>query len=614
MIKNENIICISTIDWDFIWQGHQEIMSTLAKHGNRVIFIENTGVRSPGISDFPRLRKRIKDYFKGVKGIRKEMDNLYVFSPVILPFPYLRLARWINKRLILSILKKWMSVVDFSDPIVWTFLPTPLSLELIKELTNKLTIYYCIDNFRVSSAQACKIEKSERKLLNIADLVFVTSNELYKYCLNYSGKVHLFPFAVSYEKFEKARLSKAQPLNELKNIKKPIIGYVGGIHKWIDQGLIKNLALKYKDFSFVFIGPIQTDISLLSGIENIYFLGKKEHSQLPFFINNFDTCIIPYLAASYTKNVYPTKLNEYLAMGKSIVSTNLPEIEAFNEKHAGIVYVADNYEEFSACLDKAIFEDRQDLRIKRIEAAKQNSWSNTIENMSILINAEIERKKLETECTWKEKLIKFYKKTRNNTFVFITACLLAYIILFKTPFVWFLAEPLKISQPLQKANVIVVFGGGVGETGNPGKSTIERARYASELYRKGLADKIIFSSGYAYKYNDAENMRLIALSMGVRDQDIFLEKKSGRAYENVIFSKEILDKNGWGSILLVSSPYNMLRVSLVFNKVGNKIKIICAPVKECQFYDRDIGISLEQGRAILHEYLGIVYYWWKGWI
>ncbi len=43
MLKNENIICISSIDWNFVWQGHQEIMSTFARNGNRVLFIENTG-------------------------------------------------------------------------------------------------------------------------------------------------------------------------------------------------------------------------------------------------------------------------------------------------------------------------------------------------------------------------------------------------------------------------------------------------------------------------------------------------------------------------------------------------------------------------------------------
>jgi len=45
--RRQDVVCLSSIDWDFIWQGHQEIMSTLAAQGHRVLFIENTGVRRP---------------------------------------------------------------------------------------------------------------------------------------------------------------------------------------------------------------------------------------------------------------------------------------------------------------------------------------------------------------------------------------------------------------------------------------------------------------------------------------------------------------------------------------------------------------------------------------
>ena len=612
MIHNKNIICISSIDWDFIWQGHQEIMSTLAKNGNRVLFIENTGVRSPSIRDIPRLMRRIKNYFKGTKGFRREMENLYILSPLLLPFPYFRIARWINQRLILSVLRRWMVVMDFGDPIIWTFLPTPLSLDIINNLAKKLTVYYCIDNFRVSSISARKIARPEIDLLKSADLVFVTSSELYNYSSTHNNRVHMFPFAVNYEKFEQIRLSQNPIPEELQNIKKPIVGYVGGIHKWIDQKLLGEVAQQYSDFSFVFVGPIQTDISLLSKLKNVYFLGKKEHEKVPLFIKNFDICIVPYSITDYTKNVYPTKLNEYLAMGKSVVSTSLPEVITFNKKHGNLVYVAENTEDFGNCISSSLKEDSQNLRDMRIEVAKENSWSNAIENMSGLIEGEIARKESDIEVHWKEKLVNFYKKAQRKIIVFGVVCLAVYMMLFKTSFVWFLAEPLKISQAPEKTEAIVVFGGGVGETGNPGKSTIERARYAAKLYNEGFGEKIIFSSGYTYKYNDAENMRLIALSEGVKNEDIILEQHANSAYENVRFSKGILDENEWDSILLVSSPYNMRRVSLVFSKWGKEIEVIYAPVKTCQFYDKSAGLNLEQLRAIMHEYLGIIYYWWKG--
>ena len=167
--KNENIVCISSIDWDFVWQGHQEIMSALAKAGNRVLFIENTGVRVPTLRDLPRLKKRLLNWAKGVAGIRKEEENLYVFSPIVVPFPYLRLARWINKHLLLSTLHKWMRVMDFDNPIIWVFLPTGLSLDLIESINKKLIVYYCIDKqlikdgLKIKPPYDCIIKKSSIK-------------------------------------------------------------------------------------------------------------------------------------------------------------------------------------------------------------------------------------------------------------------------------------------------------------------------------------------------------------------------------------------------------------------------------------------------------------------
>ncbi|MCM8761090.1 MAG: hypothetical protein NC933_03020, partial [Candidatus Omnitrophica bacterium] len=275
MLKNEDIICISSIDWDFIWQGHQEIMTRLARNGNRVLFIENTGVRAPRVSDFGRIRKRIANWRKGVRGIRKIEDGLYVYSPIVLPFPYLRIARFINKKLISSVLFRWLKSVGFSEPIVWTFLPTALSLDIIEKIEPKALIYYCIDSFKASSKGAEKIRKSEERLIKRSDIVFVTSDELARYCRQYNDRVHYFPFGVSIENFQKAFNQMVPVPADMVNIKRPIAGYIGGIHKWIDLELVEMVADALSDVSFVFCGPIQTDVEKLKKHPNITFLGYK---------------------------------------------------------------------------------------------------------------------------------------------------------------------------------------------------------------------------------------------------------------------------------------------------------------------------------------------------
>ena len=74
------------------------------------------------------------------------------------------------------------------------------------------------------------------------------------------------------------------------------------------------------------------------------------------------------------------------------------------------------------------------------------------------------------------------------------------------------------------------------------------------------------------------------------------------------------DERQWRSILLVSSPYHMRRAALVWRKFRPDVGVIPVPVPMSQFYAHDRGASLEQIRGVLHEYVSILYYWWKGWI
>src|SRR3989442_14848730 len=92
MLRRSDIVCISSIDWDFIWQGHQEIMSTLAAAGDRVLFLENTGGGALRLRDLPRLRRRVHTWARGPGGFREEHPYLFVFSPLVLPGPYSRIS------------------------------------------------------------------------------------------------------------------------------------------------------------------------------------------------------------------------------------------------------------------------------------------------------------------------------------------------------------------------------------------------------------------------------------------------------------------------------------------------------------------------------------------
>jgi uncharacterized SAM-binding protein YcdF (DUF218 family) len=189
-----------------------------------------------------------------------------------------------------------------------------------------------------------------------------------------------------------------------------------------------------------------------------------------------------------------------------------------------------------------------------------------------------------------------------------------YLLLFHTPFVWFAAEPLRLAEPSRPADAIVVFAGGVGESGKAGGGYQERVKQAVDLFREGKATRLIFSSGYVFAFQEAEVMRGLAVAHGVPGSAIILETKAANTYENVAFVREILDTQGWRRILLVSSPYHMRRAVLTWRKVAKDITVIPTPVPQSQFYSHGRGANLEQIGGILQEYAAIVAYWWWDWI
>ena len=607
-----DVICISSIDFDFIWQGHQEIMSRLAASGHRVLFIENTGVRPPRPADLPRMLSRLRNWRRGTKGFREERPNLFVHSPLVVPLPYSRIAQWLNRWMLMRGINRWMRAVGATRPVVWTFLPTPLARELIKAISPALTIYYCIDDLASSSHEARKIVKSEQALFREADLVFVTSERLRQRAAQFSQRVHLFPFAVNLAVFQKSREERESIPSDLAALKRPVAGYVGGLHQWVDQDLLAAIAAKLPNINFALIGPEQTDVSRLKALPNVHLFGQRPHAELPRYVGGFDCGLVPYRITEYTANVYPTKLNEYLVMGIPVVATDLVEIRRFNAEHGLMVQIAESADEYAAAVKSAVSAVPLPSEVsQRIAVAESNSWERRLGKMSQLIDAELEERLTRTKG-WEERLRRLYGAAKARPAKIAAAVLLTYLAIFHTNLVWWLAEPLKVAAPPAQADAIVVFAGGVGESGRAGVGVQERVSKAVSLFRDGVAPRVIISSGFVFTLREAEMMKAIAVANGVPAEAIVLEERAANTYENVEFTARILHERGWRNIVLVSSPYHMRRALLTWRKGAPDIHVVPTPPEDSLFYTHSRGASLEQIQGLIQEYAGIVYYWWIG--
>ena len=374
-----------------------------AHAGNRILYIENTGVRSPGLRDAGRVGLRLKRWVSASRssGIREVAPNIFVCSPLVLPPFGSKLRRNINRKLLLSVVKRAAKRLRFRNPLLWTYLPTDTALdiiELLKSAESKL-VYYCVADFTVLAANKELLRESERQLVESSDMIFATCPALVDHCSQWTNQpIHLFPsgvdlkaFPVSPDRPKPANRGNAELVEDLELLDnllekgEPLIGYIGGLHRFVDQTLIAEIARMRPDWNLVFIGPIQTGVEQISDLANVHLLGQRQHSILAYYLEKFTVCIIPYVNALETATVVPVKLKEYLAAEKPVISTELPAVVDFNTNFEIVALSKADPVEFVFAIEESVRTNSPELAKQRRKVAELSDWGSRIELMSQLI-------------------------------------------------------------------------------------------------------------------------------------------------------------------------------------------------------------------------------------
>lgn len=354
-----DIMSFSAIEWDFRHQRVQHILSRLARKGHRIFRLH------------PSLRPEKQDFT-----IKKLIDNIFELRPST-PYSCSIYDAVLDNEKLDPLLKSLSSAVKMLNinAISWVVFPawTPLVLKLRKEYGWKV-MYDCLDaHAEFSNVNAIRAEE-ERLLIKESDLVTASSQYLYKQAQNIrdDGIVYL-PNACEFHHFSKL------PPNDLVRVKKPIMGYIGAINDWFDTDLVEFLVTRKSNWNFVFIGEVNDSAAeRLRRYANVHFLGEMIYHDLPQFIHHFDVCLIPFKDIPLIRATNPVKFYEYLASGKPIVSTKIPELEQYNQ----LCYIAENKEDFLKQTELALMEkDRQLLRDSRINFAKQNTWRHRVDTL-----------------------------------------------------------------------------------------------------------------------------------------------------------------------------------------------------------------------------------------
>lgn len=419
MLTGRDIIIISSIEWDFLWQPHQEIASRFAEAGNRILYIENTGIRSPGLRDAGRVTLRLKRWLAAMRsrGVRRVARNIHVLSPLVFP-PFGSRPRRLANRLILSRrVAQAARRLGMREPILWTYLPTDTAVDLIERLRapNSIVVYYCVANFAQLTPHVSQLRRNEEALVRSSDLVFTNCSQLADHCRRWNDDPHVFPPGVNLKAFPADRDGRGESLakggassqrrsaggaSPLASLRRPLIGYVGGLHRFVDYDLLREMARARPHWSWVFVGPVTSAIGGLGELPNVHLLGQRAHGELAVYIRGFDVCIVPYLVNDATATVVPVKVGEYLAMGKPVVSTPLPTVCEFNRSQDVLLTAANQPDAFLRAIECALRSlDDPERAARRREVAALNDWQLTITKMNALIESRIQKRSATLEAS-----------------------------------------------------------------------------------------------------------------------------------------------------------------------------------------------------------------------
>jgi len=383
-----------------------------------------------------------------------------------------------------------------------------------------------------------------------------------------------------------------------------------------DQNLLLEMAKQLPFATFVLVGPFFTDVTRLQTCSNIKLLGPRPHDEIPAYVKGFDVALIPYIRTAFTDSVYSCKLNEYLAMGKAVVSTNIREVQSFAEKYPDSVVIGRDTADFvdkvkQMLTDKDIHSPA--MSDKRIAVARENTWEKRFAGIMEVIDRHLVLKS-QQEVSWKVSLAKYYKRSRNRWAVTTAIVFALYLVVFNTPLVWFAGDQLVVRHSPRKTDAIVVFSGN-GETSYRNDSYQRRALDAIRFYKKGYAPHIFLSSGRKQDISEVEVIKLYLLEKGVANSAIhILNKFPSSTMENVQMVTQQLKQQGVHSILFLTSPYHGRRALWIWRKQDPTFLVFTPSVIDTPPADPQWSASIDQIRIIAYEYIAIVYNWLRGWL
>jgi glycosyltransferase involved in cell wall biosynthesis len=363
------LIVHSHLRWDFVWQRPQQILSRFART-RPVLYVEE-----PVFAD---------DIAGGTLDVSQPTQGVYRVVPRLageLRSSYDDAAARVRGLLVTLLGEGGQLAGKFDDAVQWFYTPMP-ARTMLGSLGECAVVYDCMDELAQFRFAPSDLGARERHLMAAADVLFTGGYQLYESKSKHHDNVHFFGCGVDARHFGLARNPETPVAPELLSVPGPVLGYFGVVDERLDYELIGRLADAFPTGSVVVVGPLaKVDPRELPQRTNIHWLGQRAYSDLPRYVKAFDVCLMPFALNEATEFINPTKTLEYMAAGKPIVSTAVPDVV---RNFTPIVRVANSIEEFIEETRAATATDAE-----RIEAgvacARGASWESIVATMDRIV-------------------------------------------------------------------------------------------------------------------------------------------------------------------------------------------------------------------------------------
>jgi len=358
---------------------------------------------------FRRSDKYIKEHIRLIRqrsspNLVRVADNIWVLNPITLiesinwiphtgVFSYFNLQN--NKRLAVEY-SNVLRELGFEQFILINDKDIYRSFHMKELLKPLLNVYLDRDYIIAMPYWKKHGSRLEPRLMEKSDLVLCNSPGFTERAKRYNPNSYYIGNGCDITLFDSEKAYPCPP--DLKSLKdRPIIGYVGALLALrLDVELLIRVARARPEWNFVFIGKEDAVFarSELHQLPNVYFLGTKNTTDVPAYLQGFDVCINPQLVNSITMDNYPLKIDEYLAMGKPVVAVRTQLME---QVFVPYVRLANNSSDFIRQIEESL-HDRQPARTNgRIALARSHSWEKVTAKILDIIKTHLGVSGRETE-------------------------------------------------------------------------------------------------------------------------------------------------------------------------------------------------------------------------